>query len=278
MKRYRKDKSMWELFVFAVCLKMMEGSSAIHPTVPVIRKLLKCSYYKAERLIERAKECKELFSYYPEANLLIARSFTHGKLEKHGYFAGKAFFVAYSTFCFKYRYEKSETVSHFKTSRILKDKLLEFAIRARQLKHGFPIVVNHSNSVSTRANRSTALTSVKLGAIAGCHHSTATRHLRKMEDDEKLLVYRPDYIKIGDYRTGVMFTDDESLLSRRAFLRGGYIVVRDANEYAFKDECSGVFVNVIFNHKGRHRCHGKSFANVNTEAGRIQKATAHLWI
>lgn len=252
MKRYRTDKPTWELFIFSVCLKMAYGSSAVHPSVPVVRKLMNCSYYKAERMIERAKRENYLFRYYPEANLLIARSFTHGRLQKNEYRYGAKTVTAYSAFCHKFRFDRDGQISHMEVSRRLRDALLVHAMKARQLKNDLSTVVS-ANKTSTRSNRSTALYSVKLARIAGCHHTTVSRHIAKMEKTGDVSVYRPAYTPVAYRRTGVMLTDDRRLTERRRFPKGDYEVVRDANEYFVSDKNSDVFVNVIFNHRERHR-------------------------
>lgn len=263
MKRYCKDRALWELFIFAVCIKRLRGSSAIHPTVPLIRKLMGCSYYKAERLIERAKENKEFFAYYPEANLLIARSFTHNKLRKGITYYSKKTFTHYSAFCYKYRYEKSETLSHIEVSRALRDALLIHAIKARILKNDLQRCGdNIINTQNSRSNRSTALHSKKLGRIAGCHRSTAIRRLNKMEAAGTLEVFRHDFIPVADHRHNILLTDDPELLKRRPFLRRGFLVVKDCNEYLLHPSEPSVFVNVIFNHKRRHR-HNEKVKNVD---------------
>ena len=253
MKCFRRDKSGWELLIFALCIKMHEGSSAIHPEVSEIRKLLNCSYYKAVRLIEGAKRCPYLFRYYPEANLLIARSFTRGRLEKSEYACGRKSFTAYHADCFKFRYDSGERISHIGISRQLRDALIKHAIMARQLRNDFNTVVPTERKPSTRSNRSTALLTVKLGRISGYHHSTVSRHIRRMEEREEVRIYRPGYIPVSDLRTGELLTDDESLLSRRAFPHRGLLVVRDANEYVIDAKSAPVYCHVIFNHARRHR-------------------------
>ena len=258
MKRYRKDRTLWELFVFAVCLKCLDGSSAIRPTVPLVRKLMGCSYYKAGRMIERAKSCGELFIYRPKSNVLIARSFKTGNLEEREVRFRRHAYTARYAFCYKFRYEvsddrKSRTVSHMEISRTLKDKLLVHAIKARQLKNDLPC--KQGEQSSTRSTRRTALHSRRLGAIAGCHHTTATRHLRKMEGNGEIEIISHDFIPVADHRNGIALTSDPELLRRRPFLRRGYLVVKDCNEYLLSKDNADVFVNVIFNHRGHMKRH-----------------------
>lgn len=254
MKRYRRDKSLWELFAFAVCLKCLKGSSAIHPTVPLVRKLMGCSYYKSQRIIERAKQCGELFRYYPKTNLLIARSLTRGKLKKSTAYLSKKVIVSYSAFCYKFRYEKTDTISHIAVSRSLRDALLVHAIKARQLKNDLHCNVEGKTTIpNSRSNRSTALHSKKLGRIAGCHRSTAIRRLNKMEAESKLTVFRHDFVPVIDHRHDIPLTDDPRLLRRRPFPRHGFLVVKDCNEYFIDASDTHVFVNVIFNHSRRRR-------------------------
>lgn len=248
MKRFRSDRSLWELFVFAVCLKMADSSSAIYPTVTGVRRLLGCSHYKAERMIEGAKREKRLFSYDPETNRLVARSFTRGRLEKREIRSGRRTFTAYMAFCYKFSYDPTQRISHLAVSRLLKDKLLVHAVRARQTKNALQTV--GTRRVNSHRSRRAALGSRKLGRIAGCHRTTATRHLHAMGD---VAVFTHGFVPVRDFRTGLPLVSDPALLRRRTFLYRGYEVVRDCNEYALTDANRDVFVNVIFNHEGRRR-------------------------
>lgn len=248
MKRYRKDKQMWELFIFAVCIKCIKGSSGIYPDVMSVRRMMRCSHNKARRMIERAKHCKELFYYNEKKNYLVAHTFTHGKLEKNYYRSRRKEFVAYSAYCYKFRYEPSDTISHFDTSRFLRDRLLLYSVSAKERKNDFLIVAQNS----TRSERSKALSVKKLSHIAGMHHSTVSRHIRKLEAANMVKVKRHDFIKVADYISGQTLTDNPSLLKRKPFLRQGYLVVKDANEYRLGSACGDVFTNVIFNHVKRH--------------------------
>lgn len=255
MKRYRKDKALWELFVFAVCMKCLDGSSALRPTVPLVRRLMGCSYYKAERMIERAKTCGELFRYFPKSNVLIARSFKTGNLEEKEVRLKKKTYTARYAFCYKFRFDVSDDkdcrrVSHIEVSRTLRDKLLVHAIKARQLKNDLPC--KQGGDAPTRSTRKAALHSRRLGCIAGYHHSTATRHLRRMEEKGELSVIRHDFVPVIDHRRDVVVTDDVELLRRRPFPRHGFLVVKDCNEYIMAGTNADVFVNVIFNHR-RHK-------------------------
>lgn len=245
MKRYRKDKSLWELFVFAVCLKCLKGSSGIHPDVMKIRHLMKCSHNKAKRMIERAKRCGELFYYNERKNFLVAKTFTHGKLNKTMW-QGEAM---YSAYCYKFEYEPQPVVSHFSISQTLRDRLILCAMNAKQRKNDFLIVANNS----TRSERAKALSALKLSKIAGVHHTTATRHINKMERKGIVNVKRHDFIKVADWHSGEQLTDNAELLSRQAFLRQGYLVVKDCNEYRLCGAYGGRFTNIIFNHKKRHK-------------------------
>lgn len=251
LKRYRGDKRLWELFVFAVCLKCVSGSSGIHPDVMLVRKLMRCSHYKAERMIKRAKHCSELFYYNEKKNFLVARSFTRGKLEKATYYSRNKEYVAYRATCFKFRYEHTESISHIDTSRMLRDKLITSAIYAKSRKNDLPIVVK--KSFSTRSERAEALSTMKLAHIAGMHHSTVSRHLRKMEKTNLVKVTRHPFIKVADFYSGELLTDNKALLERKPFLRQGYLVVRDANDYKLTSACADKFVNVIFNHEKRRQ-------------------------
>lgn len=258
MKRYCKDRSLWELFAFAVCIKMAEGSSAIHADVKTVRRMLNCSYYKAVRLVERAKECPALFRYYREANLLVARSFTRGRLDRTVYRAGRKEFTAYHACCYKHTYEPTDRISHMELSKHLRDILIKMAIEARQLKHDLTTVVNKKKS--TRANRSNALYAVKLGHISGYHHSTVSRHIRKMEEAGEVITTRPDAVAVLDLKSGEVLTDRTELLGRRGFVRHGVKLVRDANTYSLSSCERRICTHVIFNHAKRHHRNARSSA------------------
>lgn len=251
MRRFRKDKQLWELFIFAVCIKCVKGSSGIHPDVMSVRRMMRCSHNKAKRMIERAESCPELFYYNKKKNYLVARSFTHGKLEKKHYRWRNSEFVAYSAYCYKFRYEPSETISHNGMSLFLRDRLILYSVNAKERKNDFLIVARNS----TRSERSKALSVKRLSHIAGIHHTTVSRHIRKLEASDTLSVTRHDYVKVADFVSGQPLTNDPSLLKRKPFLRQGYLVVKDANEYRFGSACADVFTNVIFNHAKRHRRH-----------------------
>lgn len=245
MKRYRKDKSMWELFIFAVCIKCLKGSSGIYPDIMKVRHMMKCSHNKAKRMIERAKCCDELFYYNQKKNYLVARTFTHGKLNKTQWEGG----IAYSAYCFKFEYIPSPVISHYETSQFLRDRLILCAISAKERKNDFQIVAN----LSTRSERAKALSALKLSHIAGVHHTTATRHINKLEQKGIVKVNRFDFVKVADFRSGEVFTDNPMLLSRQPFFRQGYLVVKDCNEYRLCGDVGGRFTNIIFNHKKRHK-------------------------
>lgn len=249
MKRYRKDKQMWELFIFAVCIKCLSGSSGIHADVMAVRKMMRCSHNKAIRMIERAKMCKDLFTYNNKTNSLVARSFTRGKLEKNIVVSRHAEYTAYSAYCYKLRYDANKGISHFAVSQFLRDRLLLCSIYAKQRKNDFLTVAN----ISSRIDRSKALSAKRLSRIAGVHHTTVTRHLRKLEAAGQITVKRHDFIKVADFYSDEVLTDDSRLLERKPFLRQGYWVVKDANEYKATASNDDVFTNVIFNHAKRHR-------------------------
>lgn len=261
MKRFRRDKSLWELFVFAVCIKCLFGSSGFHPDIAGVRKMMGCSYNKAVRMLERAKSCNSLFYYNEKKNFLVARTFTHGKLEKRTYCRRNRCFTAYSAYCLKFSYEPSETISHIAVSRMLRDKFITYAINARQRKNDFLLVAQ--KKISTRSERAKALGVKKLARIMGVHHSTVSRHISKMESQGIVSVSRPKPVAVADLRSGTLMTDNPELLCRRPFPRRGFLVVREANEYRLTKECHDVFTNVIFNHGKRHgrNCSAKEIAS-----------------
>lgn len=292
MKRYSQNKSDWDLFVLAICIKLVEGSSAIHPTVPLLRKITGCNLRKAKRLLEAVKNNTELFVYYPEANYLIARSFTRGKLEKSTYYTkGRKprSFTAYHTQCYKLKHSGGKTASHYNVSRELKDALIVHAIKASELKNSYTISKGENNlfSSSTCSNRSRALSQVKLGKICNYCRNTVSRHIRILESQGKLTVNRQPFVPVVDLRQGEVLSDDPDLPHRNLFVcRGGYyLCYRNTNEYGITDKCEFVFTNIIFNHVQRHsrNCCVKKRGNVLVgSAGYVEHlnrtSLAHLWL
>lgn len=199
-------------------------------------------------MIERAKQCSELFSYNKKRNTIVARSFTRGKLQKSTYTLGKEERIAYSAYCYKLRHEYNGTISHFIVSQFLRDRLLLCPICAKQRKNDFILVAKSS----TRIDRAKALSAKKFSRLFGMHHTTATRHLRKLENQGQISVRRHSFIKVADFYSGELLTNDKRLLSRKPFLRQGFLVVKDANEYKTTNLNEDVFTNVIFNHAKRH--------------------------
>lgn len=250
MKGYCKDNSLWELFVFAVCLKLNSGSSGVHVNdIMTIRKLIACSNSKAKRLIEGAKNCPELFYYNDKKKFLVARSFTRGKLRRSVNYSGYTRYVAYSAYCYKHVFEPGKPISHNKLSQLLRDKLLLSPIVSKERKNDFIKVDNHS----TRSDRATALSVKKLSAFTGQHHTSVSRRLHRLEKNNIIKTQRHEIIKLADYYTGELLTDNSSYLDRRPFLRFGCWCIKDANEYHPQNIRSNEFCNVIFNHVKRQK-------------------------
>lgn len=251
MKRYCGDKSSWELFTFAVCVKMASGGdSRISTEVKDVRKLMGCSYYKAGRMIDAAKRCPELFHVYENGRYIVARTFTHGKLEKRIHHTRKNEYTAYCASCFRYDYDNSEPMRHIKVSRALRDRLITDAIMATQQTDG-------SNPIrhSIRPSDSRPITLQTLAKASGYHYTTVLKHIRNMEKSKKVETVKGDLVTTLHLDTGEVLTDNNSLLNRRTWYDWhGFRFVRQPNRYAVvRADRSDYAVNIIFNHKIRHR-------------------------
>lgn len=257
MKKYCGSKMLWDLFVFSVCLKMTHGASMVRPTNKKVRRMLNCGHAKADKLIKQAKQCPELFTYYEGGNILVAKSLVNKYSERDVYTHKnkkmKKSYNAVHAFCYKFEYELNSEdinrhVSHSKVSRFLKDVLLKFIIGAKQkTEDELQWSVN-----STRLSRTRALTTRKLGKSCGCHRTTISRHVKKLETAERpeLQVKRNKLIFVAKMDENGEFqplTNNQELLSRCAFPVGRFLAVRDANQYRLGSNAP-VFVNVIFNH------------------------------
>lgn len=280
MKRCRKDKSLWELFIFAVCIKINgKGDSKISTEVKDVRKLMGCSYYKAVRMIEGAKQCPELFFVYENGKYIVARSFTHNKLEKRVFHTKKREYAAYCAKCFRFEYDDSKPVRHIEMSRKLRDGLITDAIMATQSADGS----NPINS-STRPTNSRPITLQALAKVSGYHYTTVLKHLKKMESCGKVESKKGELVTVLHLETGEVLTDDESCLRRKIWYDWhGYRFVRQPNRYAVvkanKDDRA---VNIIFNHRRRHKKNVSAKPKQRENESRIdfvnRTILGHLWL
>lgn len=250
MKRFREDKTLWELFAFAVCIKMTSGDSKISTDIKSVRKLMGCSYYKASRMIDGAKQCSELFYIYENGRYIVARSFTHDRLEKRVHRTKNNEYTAYCANCIRFEYDDSESVRHIKVSRELRDRLITDAIMATQQTDG-------SNPIkhSIRPSDSRPITLQALAKVSGYHYTTVLRHIRKMEVASKVKTVKGELVTTLHLDTGEILTDNDSLLNRKTWYDWhGFRFVREPNRYAVvRANRDDYAVNIIFNHKNRHR-------------------------
>ncbi len=249
MKRYRSDKSLWELFVFAVCIKMTSGDSRISADIKAVRRLMGCSYYKAVRMVEEAKRCPDLFYVYQNGKHIVARSFTHGRLEKRIHRTRKKEYTAYCASCIRFRYDPG-SVRHIKVSRELRDTLITDAIMATHQTDG-------SNPIkhSFRPSDSRPITLQTLASVSGYHYTTVLKHIQKMEESRKVATVKGERVSVLHLETGEVLTDNEALLNRKVWYDWhGLRFVREPNRYTIVNpDRSDHAVNIIFNHRNRHR-------------------------
>lgn len=278
MKRYCKDKSMWELFVFAVSIKLTSDDSKIPNDVKAVRKIMGCSYYKATRMIERARKCPELFFFYENDRYIVARSFTHKKLDRKTFRTNKKTYTAYCASCIRYRYEKSAVVSHIAVSRQLRDKLIKNAIRATERTDGSNTIKN-----SPRPSQLRPLTLRSLSAASGYHRTTVRKHLANMEQGKEVKIIKGGLRPVLHLESGAVIAGNDFLTNRKqCFDWHSFRFVREANRYFLispaKDDYA---VNIIFNHTGRHRRHDAASPmqkKNESRAGFLNRtALAYLW-
>lgn len=251
MKRARRDKSLWEILAFAVCVKMSsKGDSRIPADSGAVRKLMGCSYYKAKRMIDAARRNPEFFYFYENGEYLVARSFTRGRLERHVYTTKKNTFTAYRATCVRFTYDDTEKVSHIAVSRRLRDTLITNAIKATQTADGSTPIDN-----SSRPSVSRPLTMRSLSGASGYHRTTVSRHLRKMEETGRIEIRKGETVPVLHLESGEVLTENLSLLSRRMWYDWNNIrFVQEPSSYTLVNpQKSDYAVSIIFNHKGRHR-------------------------
>lgn len=250
-KKFRRNKRMWDLLVLAICMKLNDGASGLYIRTPRdISTLFHCSYRKAERLMKMAMDCPRLFHYNPKTHFLSARTFVVGC----SWFEGKNGKRFYHDTVITVRKASDGTISHNEISKQLRDKMMLKAIEQSRPRMS-------SNCQSTlRSETSRPLTQKFLGNIAGCHRSTVSRHLRKVEGRDEIKITVHDKIPVYDVEHGVEY---KRVIGRRPFISGRIAYIRDANDYEILvDEYNYCFKHIIYNHPQRLKPnrHNWSFA------------------
>ena len=248
VKRYRKSKQSWDLLVFAICLKLNDGSSALRiDSAYRVMKMFHCSYRKAERLIEQAKDCPSLFRYYPKSNYLVAKSFKRGcdwTFSKHKK-------KLYCDDCIVIEKAADGIISHNEISKRLRYRVMTKAIRAYQNK------MSSYCHFSSRQGDKKPLTQEFISNIAGCHRSTVSRHLNKAakrigNDKAEIEIISHPVIPVYDLIDDTVINIVPNMDNRKPFIRGHYACVRETNDYVLVDDkFNYMFKHIIYNHKQR---------------------------
>lgn len=240
-KSFRKDKPMWDLLVLAICLKLNKTNSGIYVRTPRdIMRVCRCSYRKADRLIKQAIQCSKLFRYNPKTKFLSANTFVKGC---DYYFNDKGKKYYYDD-CFKIALGKDGIISHNELSKQLRDKLILKPIRYNQPRMSY-------NSLTHRPEmKKKPLTQRYLANIAGCHRTTVSRHLRKLEQKGDISIISHDKFPIYDFDHDVEV--NKMPKNRWCFLSGRVAYIRDVNQYKILNErINNSFQHIIYNHKKR---------------------------
>lgn len=241
VKPIRRDKTDWDMLVLAICLKLKSTSSGMYVHTPYdLMKSFHCSYRKAERMINKAAH-HELFHYNPKTHFLSAKSFKIGA----DWFEDRRGNKMYHDSVVIIEKEADGTISHYRISRQLRDKLM---LRQLSAKSSSDELLRQTN---LRPEARKPLTHKYLSNIAGVSRSTVTRHLNKLSkgDDRVLDVTTYDKIPVCDMEHGVLYN---FFPHRKPFVCGRVAYIRDANEYSFVDgNHYKQFKHIIYNHKGR---------------------------
>ena len=254
LKKCVKDKRLRQLLALSVCLKMNFGHSGCHPTISLLRNILKCGAAKAERLLNQAKNCPELFYYNEGRNFLSARNFKIGYLHKDWVnLSRKKRKLAISAYCYKFEYNSQDILSHQNVTNDLFDVRVLGMIADFERENNF-IEVGGDEPISTScSDRANALSLRKLAAILGCHFSTVGRHLNKLEARGVITTTRFKLIPVMFMPTHTWLVSDTEFQKRQLIVIGRYGYVREANEYRLGENFDKKLCNVIFNHEQRLR-------------------------
>jgi hypothetical protein len=233
------------LLAFAVLMKMYSGDSAIRPTPYLVRTAFHCSDRSARQLIADAIANKQLFTYNEKTNLLVARTFKRfATVRVH---KGKKY---YSKYCIKI--EVPRTLSVAEMARYIRRQLALCAVNAKQKADKF----NTSKQTQPCLAAAKALTQQKLAKVMGYKScSSVSRNMRKLHQADVIDYKHSEFMAIYDKRHDKCLVNESVWLAvrnRKTFEWNGVLYIRNANEYAIRDErTSQRFQNVIFNHVGR---------------------------
>ena len=241
-KRYRKDKTGWDLLCFAICLKLNRTDSGMYLRNPKdLMKVLHCSYRKAVKLFNQASHDNVLFRYNTKTKFIVARSFEIGcgvmwsKGRRQKMFRMDDVIVV--TKC------EDGTISHNRISSQLRDLLIKKMIRLQKPSDDL-------QSQQCYSETRKPLTQKFIGNCAGVCQTTVSRRLRKMSANKEISITSHPKIPVWDLEQGVVVND---IPNRRPFVSGRFAYIRDVNEYTILDDSIHFrFKHLIYNHTKRH--------------------------
>lgn len=249
----KRCKSKLELISFALIIKCLYGDSKFKD-VSIIKtmQLLHCGHDKAKKLIQEAKSDDELFSYNPYTNTLFSKSFRRAYKEVSTDMYGRTIYMMYAI-----KFDKKESYNLRDVVKELRKLLFLNAVNAVERVNQFHAVNKNKMSFSTTTG---ALTQRKIGNIVGLSGSSASRIIKRMEEDKAIKVNR-DNLRVVE-----TCVNEETM---REAKRKHKIVIYDSkkgvaytivpNSYATTSlKQTEKFGNIIFNHESRYTFNKKA--------------------
>lgn len=242
-----------DLLALAVAMKAEQGNSGLYVKTPRdIQRVFGCSYRKAQRLIEQAKNCPNLFVYNPKTKFLCSRTFKRGCRYIHNEKYDKRL---YYDNCIKIKREdildKNGKISHIAIVRLIRQEMAMKALRARcpQMRY---------TSRNTRLATMIPLTQQHIGNVVGYTQPTISRLLRKWEKAGKIAIERQPISFVNDLRHNDVI---KNYHGKKTFIFDGFECVREPNVYTILDvDAFSHCRNVIYNHPKRITDNVRSFA------------------
>ena len=169
IKDCSRDKLQLECLALAIIIKRTFVNSTLYGVnIGNFRRTFKCSYTKAQKMIEAVKECS-LFVYNEKHDFLFAKSFKSKDVKHYGK-NGK--FLANADFCKKI-YESANSLRE--VTRLLRETLLANVMVAQQRELLGSNAKNQSNGKATQSKAPIAMSKASAG-----------RYISKMEKDGKV--------------------------------------------------------------------------------------------
>ena len=250
LKEIKGNRGEQELLAFSLLIKMNYIHGAVNDfSIYKVRQICYCSYARAKRIFERAKEDTKYFRYIPEQNRLetinLKKRYTKAGYNSHG-------FRIWSMYAHKIEirdFTLAEMIRRFD------DALFLNAINAVERRNKFQSDSNGNDNACERSSSASfdTLSQKQLAKVVGAKNKmTVYRITKRLEFTHRLVVDRKELFMVTNCTSDAALAFDEITSPLIVDSKTGYGYWRFKNGYALtSDTVRKQFTNVIFNHSRR---------------------------